>query len=232
MKKQAGFGLYEQLLALALIVAMLGMLAPFMMKSVDERAAKATADDFALFQTAVSSHFLANRAAYIAAMKDGTGAEDICKVGVDPALGTGGFQTANTTMHTCAIDGAMLKYLQALPEGVRSRNRYGEQWVAIFKLVYTKVAPLEPTGGVEMLIVSASIDGTADVVEPDARRYSEAVTASELIGGGVIPDTDRAVCRVSNTLSIYEACGNGWKINLGDFIDPDQLQQFKNRLTH
>lgn len=232
MRKQTGFALFEQLLAVALLTAVMAMLAPYMVQSVDDRAAKATADDFSLFQSAASAHYLANRTAYASAMTDGTGADKLCMIGVDPTTGAGGTQTNNTTLHTCIVDASMLKYLQALPDQVRSTNRYGEQWVAIFKQVYTKVAPITPTGGVEMLIVSANIDGTAGVVAQDARRYGEAVTASELAGGGVIPDGDRAICKASKTLGIFEACGNGWHVNLADFLDPTQLQAFGNRLPN
>ena len=220
------------LLATVLIGLLSAMAIPMLVRSLDDRAAKATADDYSIFNSAVSAHFLANRAAYVAAMTDGTGADTLCKVGVNPATGAGGLQANNPALHTCAIDGSMLKYLQALPTMVRDANRYGEQWVAIFKLSYTTVAPIAPTGGVEMLVVSAAVTTGGDSVPPDARRYSEANTAAGFTGGngGVIPDADRSTCVVNKTASIYQACGNGWKVNLSDFISPAQLGAFSNRI--
>lgn len=232
MNKQKGFALQEALLAVALMSVVLGLFAPVIMRNSDDIAAKATADDFGMFQKAASAHFLSNRAAYVAAMTDGTNAASICKINVDPGTGAGGIVANNTTLHTCAIDGSMLSFLQALPDNVKKVNRYGESWVAIYKLQYTKIAPIAPTGGVEMLVVSANVNGAPTTVAPDARRYSEARTAAEFAGGGVIPEADRAVCKVSRTSSIYQACGNGWLVNLADFISPAELAQFGSRIQN
>ncbi|CAN7627218.1 type II secretion system GspH family protein [Acidovorax delafieldii] len=230
---QKGWSLTEVMLALVVISGMAYAVAPLFRKNAEESNAKIMADDFSLFQTSASSHFQSNRDAYIAAMTDGTGAADICKIGVDPATGTGGISTFDPTLHTCAVDGSILRFQQALPTSVRQKNRYGESWVAIFKLVYTTHAPIEPTGGVEMLVLSADLSGTGGVVVKDANRYSEAVTAGEFAGGqgGAIPDGDRATCVVNKSTSTFQACGNGWKVNLADFITPAAMSSFAARVN-
>lgn len=232
--RQRGLALTEIMLGTAIVALLAYTAAPLLVRSLDDRSSKATADDFGIFQEAAAAHFKANRSAYESAMKDGTGAANLCKVGVNPTDGSGGLQANNTTLHTCAIDATMLRFLQALPIQVHANNRYGEQWVAIFKQVYTTVAPIQPTGGVEMLVVSAQVTGTPSVVAPDPRRFSEAVNAADFTGGngGFIPDADRSTCVVSKTASIYQACGNGWKVNLADFISPTQLATFSNRVTN
>lgn len=231
-KSANGFALHEILLGTAIVSILAVMTAPLLVETIDERSAKATADDFSNFQKAAASHFTANRSAYEAAMLDGTGAANLCKVGVNPSDGSGGILANNTTLHTCAVDGSMLRFLQALPTQVGLNNRYGEQWVAIFKQVYTTVAPIQPTGGVEMLVVSAQVSGVPSVVSKDKRRFMEAVSAADYAngGGGVIPDADRSTCIVSKSASLYEACGNGWKVNLSNFISPTQLATFANRV--
>ena len=224
----------EALLTTVIVAAIAAAMMPMIVKNADEKAAKVTADDLSAFQAAASAHFQANRTAYESAMADGTGAANICKVGVDPVTGSGGLQANNTTLHTCAIDGTMLKYLQSLPPNIQPNNRYGEQWVAIFRQVYTTVAPIQPTGGVEMLVVSAKVTGGAAAVVADGRRHSEAMAASEMVSGlgGVIPDTDRSTCVAKRGSSVFEACGNGWRVRLQDFISPTELSSFANRLPN
>lgn len=223
----------ELLLATALISAIALIVAPMMVRMNDDVSSRSTADDYSLFQAAAASHFQANRETYMAALTDGTGAANLCKLGV--ALdGTGGIVANNTTLKTCAVDGSMLRFLQSLPVQVRERNRYGERWVAIFRAVYTTTAPIQPTGGVEMLIVSADVDGVGGVVLRDSRRYGEATVAADFTGGsgGVVPDADRSTCVVNKTTNRFEACGNGWKVNLSDFISPGQLAAFANRVQN
>lgn len=230
---QKGFSMLELLLASALVSLIAIAVAPMMLRVNDDVSAKATADDYSLFQAAAAAHFQANRATYISAMTDGTGAANLCKLGV-AVDGTGGVSANNTTLKTCALDGSMLRFLQALPTQVRERNRYGERWVAIFRAVYTTAPPIQPTGGVEMLVVSADVDGVGGVVNPDPRRYGEAAAAAEFTGGsgGVVPDTDRSTCVVNKNTNRFEACGNGWKVNLSDFVSPTQLAAFANRVQN
>jgi hypothetical protein len=41
--------------------------------------------------------------------------------------------------------------------------------------------------------------------------------------GGVVPDKDHSTCVVSRATGRFEACGWGWRINLGDYLTADEL---------
>lgn len=236
MSRQArsrGNMLVEAMLAIAIVGFLMTAVLPMIQTAQIEQSARSTADDFASFQTAAAQHFIANRSAYEAAATDGTGADKLCKVGVDPNTGAGGTQANSTTKKTCALDTAMLMYLGALPKSMRTTNRYGESWVAIYRMVYDTAATPAPTGAVDMLTVSAAVTGTPAAVTPDEVRHREIVTGAALQGGsgGFVPDADRAVCTASRAQSKYEVCGAGWKVNLADFVDTPQVTAFGGRLA-
>lgn len=230
---QQGIALAEMALAVSLAAIMYVMVAPLIIKSQDVGVAKSVATDYTAFRAAASAHFQSNRGAYEAAMSAGTDANKLCKVGVN-ADGTGGTVVNSTTMHRCAIDVSMLRFLKALPSNVAVRNRYGETWVAIFKQVYDTAPTPAPTGAVEMFIVSARVDGVAPLMPSDPRAYDEAITASGFVNGqgGVIPDSDRSTCVASKAANKFEACGPGWKANLADFLEPSEVSAFANRLSN
>lgn len=232
-REQRGLALVEMGLALVLAALVMAAMAPLIIQSKDANIAKTIAVDKTAFQAAVSAHFLNNRAAYVAAMVDGTGADKLCVVGIKPD-GSNGVLSNSLTLHRCAIDVAMLRYLKVLPQTVREVNRYGETWVALFRLMYTDTLPKVPTGGIEMFVVSARIDGAGQVIPADGRRYEEATTAASFAGGqsGVVPDADRSTCVASKAAGKYEACGAGWKVNLADFLEPNELSAFASRLSN
>lgn len=232
-RKQGGMALAELALAVGLTSMIMMAMSPLIVRSMDARKARSVAEDYTAFRAAASAHFQSNRSAYDAAMSAGTDADKLCKVGVN-ADGTGGTVVNSTTMHRCVIDASMLRYLKALPAGVSTTNRYGETWVAIFKQIYDSAPTPAPTGGVEMYVVSARVDGTAPAVEPDPRAHDEAITASGFVGGqgGIIPDADRSTCVASRTAAKFEACGSGWKANLADFLEPSEVTAFASRLSN
>lgn len=232
-QRQRGIALMEMALAVGLAALIYLSIGPLIIKSQDVSVAKSVATDYTAFRAAASAHFQSNRGAYEAAMSAGTDADKLCKVGVN-ADGTGGTVVNSTTMHRCAIDVSMLRFLQALPSNVADRNRYGETWVAIFKQVYDNAPTPAPTGAVEMFIVSARVDGTAPAVPSDPRAYDEAMTASGFVSGqgGVVPDADRSTCVASRAAGKYEACGPGWKANLADFLEPSEVTAFSSRLSN
>jgi hypothetical protein len=235
MKKQRGSFMFEALLAVLIVGMMAAYAVPMMQAGRIQENGKSTADSFSSFQQAAAQHFISNRSAYEAAMKDGTNADKVCMVGVDPVTGAGGAQANSVTKKTCAIDGSMLKYLKALPADLSLKNRYGESWVAIFRLIYDNQATPAPTGAVDMLVVSAAVAGAAaPQVIPDAERHKENLAAAGLVGGsgGLVPDADRATCVASKTGGKYEVCGNGWRVNLSDFVDPTGVTAFADRLTN
>lgn len=228
-----GVALIELAVALSLLSLILIASLPLMTKGQEVTKAKRIASDYTQFAVAAGAHFDANRSAYIAAMTDGTDADKLCLVGVDPATGKGGTPTYDETLHRCAVDSSMLKFLSALPTTASSSNAYGDRWVAIFKLVYDRATPPEPTGGVEMLVVSAAVDGSFTQVPADPKVWDSAVTASGYTegNGGVVPDADRATCVASKAKGRFEACGAGWRIDLADYLAPAELQAFANRLS-
>ena len=230
---QRGIALVEMALAVALTAILYMTVSPLIIKSQDVSVAKSVATDYTAFRAAVSAHFQSNRSAYEAAMTSGTDANKLCKVGVNPD-GTGGTVVNSTTMHRCAIDVSMLRFLQVLPSNVSAKNRYGETWVAIFKQVYDTAPTPAPTGAVEMFIVSARVDGVATLVASDPRSYDEAITASGFVSGqgGVIPDADRSTCIARRATGTYQACGPGWKANLADFLEPSEVTKFSTRLSN
>jgi type II secretory pathway pseudopilin PulG len=227
---QSGFALTDMLFAVAIAgLVIMGSL-PLLNRSSDNLGSKAIADDLRAFKAVAEAHFLANRTAYEAAMTDGTGASVLCKVGV-AADGTGGTVANDTTLHTCAIDGSMLRFLNALPASIQSKNIYGEQWVAIYRQVYNAGVA---TGGDEAMFVSAAITSGGGAVAANSRRYQNATDAGMSMGGGggAVPDTDRQVCVAQKSSTTYQACGAGWKVSLSDFISATQLSSFGNRLPN
>lgn len=233
-RHQRGIAVIEMALGIVVLALLLGALMPWYLKSTDSAKAKNTADTLTQFRAAASSHFQANRKAYIAAMTDGTDADKLCLVNANPTTGLGGTNTYDATLHRCAVDANFLKFVSALPVNAPVNNAYSERWVAVFKLVYDKQVPPVPTGGVEMLVVSATVDNTKPVVAADARRYDTALTAASYVAGqgGVVPDADRSTCVASRATNTYQACGAGWRYNLSDFLTSAEITAFSQRLSN
>lgn len=228
---QRGVALADILLATAAMAMILAAAMPLLARQGDELAAKSVADDLRLFRIGAEEHFKSNRAAYEAAMADGTGAGQLCRLGVNPVDGSGGVQANSTTLHTCALDGTLLASLQALPPGLRQRNAYGESWVAIHRLVDGAGTS---SAGVETLFVSAAVSSGGGAVPADPQRWQIARSAAMQLerGGGGIPDTDRSTCVARRATTVYQACGDGWKANLSQFVNATELGQFGNRLPN
>lgn len=222
------------MLAAALVGLVMSAAMPMIIAGQDEIAARSGADDQNSFQQMAAQHFVSNRATYEAAMADGTGAGSLCRVNVNPVDGSGGSQANSVSLHTCAVDATMLAYLQALPRDMRLTNRHGDRWVAIFRQLRDSPSSAQPNGAVDMLVVSSGLGlGPLGPVAPDERRHREITSAAAINGGmgGYVPDADRSTCVTSRALERYEVCGNGWKVNLGDFVDAAQVQMFAARLS-
>ena len=229
--QQSGFALADLLLAVAAMGLILAAAMPLLARQGDELAARAIADDLRVFRMGAEEHFKSNRAAYEAAMADGTGAGQLCRLGVNPVDGSGGVQANSTMLHTCAIDGTLLSFLGALPPDLRPRNAYGESWVAIHRLVDTGGTA---SAGIETLFVSAAVTSGGGSVATDPQRWQIARSAAAHLerGGGAVPDADRATCVARRSVATYQVCGDGWKADLTMFISTVQLQQFGNRLPN
>lgn len=228
---QRGLALADLLLAVAALGIMLAAALPFVARQGDELAARALADELRLFRIGAEEHFKSNRAAYEAAMADGTGAGQLCRLGINPVDGSGGVVAHSTSLHTCAVDGSLLAYLKALPPGLRPRNAYGGSWVAIHRLVD---ASGSPSAGVETLLVSAAVASAGSAVPVDPQRWQIVRHAAAQLerGGGGIPDTDRSTCIARRAVATYQACGDGWKANLAQFVNATELTLFGNRLPN
>ena len=225
-----GFALAEMLLAAAVVGLIIASAMPMLNRMADDRASTQTAEEMKAFQEVAVAHLRANRADYEAAMTNGTGAASLCKIGV-ASDGSGGTTANDTTLHTCATDVSMLLYLKALPSTFKLKNAYGEQWVAIHRQVYDGATY---TGGIETLVVSAAVTTGGSALPANNRRYQKAQAAAHASGGsaGVVPDTDRETCVAKRASTTYQICGDGWKVNLADYITAAQLTAFGNRLPN
>lgn len=223
IKKQRGVGLAELLVGTAIMATVMVFVTSMISRAASDKIAHGVADDFVSFQSASARYFEANRAAIKAAAIDGTGADKVCIVNVNASgIGT----AANSvTLHTCAFDASLLKYSRALPDGVAATNVYGQKWVAIFRVIYD-AAGTTPTDSVDMLTVAT--DGTATTEDVDKRRWNQVAEAAASAGGnmGVLPDGNRGSCLAERASATYKACGNGWQVDLKQFISQSELAVF------
>ncbi len=50
--------------------------------------------------------------------------------------------------------------------------------------------------------------------------------------GGFVPVGTMGACTTARSTTTYEACGNGWKVNLANFVDASELTAFANALPN
>lgn len=210
-----GFGMVETMLGIAVATVVLAGMATVLADGQRELRAKNVAEQHTAFMTAAGNFFLANKPAMLKAMEDGTGANDYCVVGANPATGVGGTTANSTALHTCALDVDWLKWKQAIPSNFRASNVHNQRLVAIFKRVYDGATA---TDAAEMLAVGADVGGAANSVQ----SLRELQAGAELMGGsgGYVPDKDRVVCTYDTGSSTYQACGTqgGWQVDLKQFV--------------
>lgn len=227
---QRGFSIMEAMLSMALLAAVLAYALQLSQAGEDQAVGRNNADALSSFSQLAGQYFLANRAAMEAAMKDGTDAAKYCKIDV-AADGTGGTVANSVSKHTCALDATMLRAQGLWPQAM-STSTMGGRYVGIFRLVHDSGG--EPTGVVDAIFVLASLDGTLQPATQDARRLEEMATGQNSLGGigGVVPVGRVGDCVTSRVSSTFQVCGNGWKLNLADFIDPAQMTTFANALPN
>lgn len=230
---QGGWALMETMLALVIVGMVAAGSAQLLMDQADQAQAKAVASDFSAFQSAAGDLFIWKRQEFIAAMKDGTGADSLCRVNVN-ADGSGGVSALSLNLHRCAFDTSLMRTMNMLPSSVPLDNTYGERWVAILKLQYDNASPPASTGNVEMVVVSARVDGVAPAAPADGRVFGRALTAAGFAAGqgGVVPDADRSTCVASRQGGKYEACGAGFRVDLQQFLEPAEVAAFASRLSN
>jgi hypothetical protein len=184
------------------------------------------------FRQAASNFFRANRSVIETAMADGTGADQWCRIGV-AADGTGGTQTSSITKHTCAFDASLMAAKGLWPNGLATGTR-DSRFVVIFRQIYHSTTPTMATGDVDALFVLSPLNGALEpsVVTSDTVDQLTAAKSAGGGAGGYVPLGRMGACTVQASSTTYEACGNGWKVNLSDFLDSAQISAMADSLPN
>lgn len=225
-KHAHGFVLLEIMIGVVILGTVLGFALALQRNNDAAQSGRGSGEQLAAFIQVANTFFVANRSAIDAAMVDGTGADQWCKSDVAPD-GTGGVQTNSPTKHTCAFDASLLIAKGVWPAAVAQGTRDGK-FVVIFRKSYDTQPTPVATGGVEALFMIASRDGTLTPASLDADRTEALTTGKSALGapGGLVPIGDLGSCVASAGLAQLEVCGNGWKVNLNDFVDAPELAVF------
>jgi len=228
--RSRGFSMMETMISLAIVASAITFAMQLAQTGEDQAAGRTNADALSSFSQLAGQFFISNRIAMEKAMDDGTDADEYCKIGV-ASDGTGGTVARSSTKKTCAFDATLLLAKGVWPAGI-STDAFGGRYVAIFRKIYD--ASSQPTGAVEALMVLASPDGTLQPAAQDARKLEELAASQTTLGGtgGLIPVGALGDCVASRTSATYQVCGNGWKVNLSDFIDNAELTTFANSLPN
>ncbi len=245
---ERGVSLLEILFGLVIVGLM--MVQALQLKSANDRKASARvrADNLAAFQRVASQYYLTNRQAMDAAMGSGDprSIQDHCRVydrvpadinTDEPPIAYDAMVSAGVRNGaTCALDAYWLQRRGVWPPNISIEVMPGVKWVAIFKMFS------EPTdvrdGSVEMLVVLAPFDNSGySTVAVPADQLPFLHTSRDSLGatGGLIPLGDARQCATlpaaGGRPERLEACGNGWKVELNDFVTASQLQTLRARVS-
>jgi|GEM_PF-882031 len=227
-KSQRGVTLLEALLATAIAALMLGTLMQLLSDSQTELRAKNVADQIQNFQRVAAHYYQSNRSQIMQAMENDSNGEagEYCRVNLDKN-GKGGTPAFDLNKNTCMIDASLLQARRLLPERGTNKTAHGEKLVAIFKRRYDDDKEIL-TQDVEMLVLTV-LDKKSNGYTRNKARFSESSSIANYMGatGGVLPDQDRGKCIVDKSKGLFEVCGNGWKLDLQDFLDNSQLSNFR-----
>jgi len=220
-----GISLVEVLLAIAVATAMLAGAFKLMVDNQRELRAQRVAEHLQTVQQAAAEYFLLHRGEMLDAMADGEPTPRHCRIAIDEN-GEGGSATHNGQLHTCTLDTSVLRHAGLLPAQFSPNNAYGEQWLAIFRRIYYNN---EATGHADMLLVAVQEDPL-----PYGTRYQDSLAVMNRLGGsgGLIPDGVRGPCVFDPAAERFDACGNGWRVNLRDFLDDNALSRIAQLITH
>ncbi len=230
---QSGYFLLEIIIGLGVAGLVLAYTFGVLATGQDQADGRTDADSLASFSQLSSQYFLSNRTAIELAMTDGTAAATYCKINV-AADGTGGTTTSSTTKHTCAFDTTQLRAKGLWPASLSPDTANGNRPVAIFRQIYDTATPPVATGGVDVLIVQASKTGTLTAAHTDPHTTQTLLAAQSTLGGvgGMVPVGDLGPCSAKRSTATYQVCGNGWKVNLTDFVDSSALTTFSTALPN
>lgn len=231
-RRQRGMSIFEISLGTALMGLVIAYAMTINTRAGDQDAGRRDADSLSSFANMAAEYYTANRTAIDAAMRAGTLASTYCRLDV-AADGTGGTTAYSSTLKTCAIDPTLLRARNLWPAGMSVEAR-GGRYVAIFRTIYDTQATPQPTGGVEVLIALAQTSGTLSPVTLNNRLTDEVQAGMTALGGvgGYVPIGTMGACKALRSSAAYEACGNGWKVNLANFVDAAQLTVFANALPN
>jgi prepilin-type N-terminal cleavage/methylation domain-containing protein len=232
LRLQQGMSLLEIIIAVGVLGTLMMLAARIEGRADRESDGRTAADAQVSFMNAAAQRFLDNRVAYENAMKDGTGAATLCRISVN-ADGSGGTQANSVSKHTCAFDTTYLRGKNVWPPN-GSVDEADGRYAVILRMVYDTQATPQPTGGDEALFVFMRPDGVLQPVIRDGQRLDETLSTMRAIGGmgGFVPVGNVGPCKSERLSSTYQACGNGWKVNLSDFVDAPQLATFANALPN
>lgn len=229
---QAGYVMLEIAIGTAIMGIVMALALDMTKTGEDQTIGRTKAETLSTFSQLASQYLISNRTAIDLAMTDGTAASTHCLINVN-ADGTGGTTANSTTKHTCAFDTTLLKAKGIWPKEVNTEAP-GGRYVAIARKIYdTQTIPVA-TGGIDILIALSSPTGTLAATTQDPRRTTELLSSMTTLGGtgGIIPIGLMGACTTKKSSSTYESCGNGWKINLADFVNPAQLTTFSDALPN
>lgn len=231
-RSQRGISMIEIMVGAALMGVVIAAAMTIDTRAGDRTTGRNDADDSMAFISSAAEYFLSNRTNMEAAMQSGTNASTYCRIDVN-ADGTGGITKNSTTKKTCALDATQLRANNLWPANLSVDSR-GGRYVAIFRSIYDTQSTPQPTGGVDMFIALAPTSGELSAVTLDGRTTDELQAAAAAMGGigGFVPIGTLGACTATRSTSTYEACGNGWKVNLSDFIDSAELTTFANALPN
>lgn len=255
-RAQRGMSLIEMILGLGIMGATLVFVTTWGMQKGEKDLGRVDAEALSSFQQLAAQYFISNHTEImdaVTATEIGDAARRHCVLSiaditqpVDPDAGNGTL-AVSFDRRTCAFDATLLAAYKMWPSMVIDYNDpdTGGAWryAAIIRRV---MGPGEdgiagndddtPTGAADMLVVRMDLDGTLPSIVPaawkdDHVRRSRVTEARNVLGGtgGMIPVGDTGACEATGDR--VEACGNGWKVHLEDFLSPAQYSAVKGALA-
>ena len=220
--QQKGNSLLELMLSLGVMAAVTLSVITMNDKAQNKERGRLAADALQSFTQIAAQYFIANRVELENIMSgDLSHAANFCAINLSSAS-PNGVLAANALKRTCAIDTSLLKAKGLWPESLPI-NTGANRFVAVFRqLTIQNVA----NGADEVLVFSAPLDQGAIRTQGEAPftasvgQFVEQTHASlaslGAMGGFIPPGKDYGACLYNDR--IKQACGQGWKINLSDFL--------------
>lgn len=224
LRRARGVTMVEVMLSLAVASLMLLMLSNWLRSANDDLRAKRNADSLQQFTQIALQYLDANRAGIVAAMSAPNKTDAAILAEAAKYCVFNGNTAFNPWQNgageaTCAVGRDWLVAKKLLPAGSASTNPYGQNWVAIYRLVYADYDgagpnPVTTQGDVEVLVAATG---------GDAIPNNELGMTMQLLGGlaGMYPATitEGSVEKSSiATCADGYICGpGGWTVKVSDF---------------